>query len=164
MFDFLHMTREWKKVRCWYWHHCLHIVNIYKPEWVKKFEKNIFFYLNQTRALHAPPTWDIIFIQKVFQVFTIFSLFYCFHKNLLFLLLFCVVYLLNTEHQWVQGFLCTCMVTIPCAETWELCVCVWCDKEAIAMKHMKARIGHCYTSAALYDIIKLTHVLCRLWR
>ena len=32
MFGFLHITWEWKEVQCWYWHHCLHNVNTYKPE------------------------------------------------------------------------------------------------------------------------------------
>ena len=35
MFGFLHISWEWKEVQCWYWHHCLHNVNTYKPEWVK---------------------------------------------------------------------------------------------------------------------------------
>ena len=26
---FLHITWEWNKVQCWYWHHCLHKVNIF---------------------------------------------------------------------------------------------------------------------------------------
>ena len=44
MFGFLHITWEWKEVQCWYWHGCLHNVNTYQPEWVRKFQK-IYFIL-----------------------------------------------------------------------------------------------------------------------
>ena len=51
MFGFLHTTCEWKEVQCWYWRHCLHIVNTYKPEWVKKIN---FLSKPNPRASRAP--------------------------------------------------------------------------------------------------------------